>query len=731
MITPLLVTDSLFFPFITGKNFFFRIVVEVILGSWVILALLDRRYRPAPLFRFRRDSTGPKRNWLFIAIAGFVGIMALADIFGENPLKSFASNYERMMGWIILAHLFIYFIILGTVLNTEKLWRWFLNSTVGVSLIISGYSILQMLGYLTIHQGGARVDATLGNATYLAAYMLFSIFITLFLLVHYYRGAWARVLYGVIIALQVFVLLNTATRGAILGVMGGVFLIALLLALYEKKRPALRKIAIGFILFLLVFGGASYLARNTSVVENTPGLNRVTSITLDQKTVRSRFMVWGMSLKGFEERPLLGWGQENFNYVFNKYYNPRMYNQEPWFDRAHNAVFDWLIAGGILGLLGYLSIFVLALYYIWSRRSDFEFLERVIFTGLIAAYGFHNLFVFDNITSYLLFFVVLALIYHRSTRGACEEFYPRAREAGISKNYAKSIALPVCIILVPTIVWAVNVPSIVRARTLIIAMSPNTNSIKQNLYYFEKALNSNAPIGGQEVRERMAEVAASRVAQNKKIPKEPKQAFFNTAEKAMQNQMERSPNDAREWLFLGSLYNNFGKVDKALEAFKKAHKYSPNKQSIMTQIGLVYISQGKNEKGLKWLRKSYMTLPKNDNALISYAIGAVYAGRNDLANELLKWRFGTTTVINNDRLLGAYANTGQNDKVLAIWNKRVKEDPENAQKRVSLAAAYHRAGKTQKAIEQLRKAGELNPKAKPQMKKFIEKIKKRARKVQQ
>jgi hypothetical protein len=52
-----------------------------------------------------------------------------------------------------------------------------------------------------------------------------------------------------------------------------------------------------------------------------------------------------MALKGIAERPVLGWGQENFNYVFNKYYNPQMFGQEEWFDRTHNVVLDWLIAG--------------------------------------------------------------------------------------------------------------------------------------------------------------------------------------------------------------------------------------------------------------------------------------------------------------------------------------------------------------------------------------------------
>jgi O-antigen ligase len=77
-----------------------------------------------------------------------------------------------------------------------------------------------------------------------------------------------------------------------------------------------------------------------------------------------------MAIKGIAEKPFIGWGQESFNYVFNKYYDPRMYNQEQWFDRAHNVFFDWLTAGGILGLGTYLFFFGTLLWYLWRKNDD-------------------------------------------------------------------------------------------------------------------------------------------------------------------------------------------------------------------------------------------------------------------------------------------------------------------------------------------------------------------------
>ena len=40
------VADSYFFPYITGKNFDFRIIVDLVFVAWVVLALADAKYRP-------------------------------------------------------------------------------------------------------------------------------------------------------------------------------------------------------------------------------------------------------------------------------------------------------------------------------------------------------------------------------------------------------------------------------------------------------------------------------------------------------------------------------------------------------------------------------------------------------------------------------------------------------------------------------------------------------------
>src|SRR4051812_12936041 len=82
-LVPFIVSYTLFFPYITGKNFTFRILVDLIAGLWLALAICVPKYRP-------------KRNLLLIAFALFVAIIGVADVFGAMPLKSIWSNFERM-----------------------------------------------------------------------------------------------------------------------------------------------------------------------------------------------------------------------------------------------------------------------------------------------------------------------------------------------------------------------------------------------------------------------------------------------------------------------------------------------------------------------------------------------------------------------------------------------------------------------------------------------------------
>ena len=156
---PLYIADGMYFPFITGKAFAFRLLVEVALAGYVLLALMDVRYRP-------------KFSWTLVLYGALTIWIGFANFFAENVHKAFWSNFERMDGFVALVHVFLFFLVLGSILTVDKLWRkWWLFFLSSAALVCA-YGLFQLAGMADIHQGGARVDATMGNAAYLAVYLL-------------------------------------------------------------------------------------------------------------------------------------------------------------------------------------------------------------------------------------------------------------------------------------------------------------------------------------------------------------------------------------------------------------------------------------------------------------------------------------------------------------------------------------------------------------------------------
>jgi hypothetical protein len=85
---------------------------------------------------------------------------------------------------------------------------------------------------------------------------------------------------------------------------------------------------------------------------------------------------------------------------------------ETWFDNAHNIIMNTLAVQGILGLLVYLSIFVVAIYLLlrgfFRKNLDIHF--TIIISGFLIAHLVQNIVVFENPTSYLYFMFCLAMV---------------------------------------------------------------------------------------------------------------------------------------------------------------------------------------------------------------------------------------------------------------------------------------------------------------------------------
>ncbi len=705
---PFIVPSSMFFPFISGKGFAFRIVVEVIFGAYVLWALIDQSVRP-------------KMTWITKSVLLFTFIMLIADLFGANPYKSLWSNYERMEGFVLLAHLLLYYIVVSSVVNTKDLWNKYINTILVSSGIMSVYGLFQASGLATINQGGVRVDGTFGNAAYLAIYLVFTIFLSIYILLDSNLPKWQRWVYGPLVLLQSVILYFTATRGAILGIIGGLVVTALLILWKERESKKLKNAFMyvlgAFVVLVICF----FAFRKTEFVNKNPVLSRFSTLSFSEFKTQGRYFVWPMALKGIAERPVLGWGQENFNFVFNKYYDPQMFGQEEWFDRTHNVVLDWLIAGGVLGFGSYVLIYIALLYYIWRKESQLKNSEKSVLTGLVIAYVFHNLFVFDNLISYIMFFTILAYVHSRNERTVdiSGSFYNKIIGAE-TFNY---IAVPVVAVAIAGVVYFVNIPAISANTTLIQAISPQSEGgIDKNLSLFKEAFSQNS-FGSSETLEQLVTSAAQVIGAQTGPTNEQKQAFYELAKTKLEEKIKQVPNDARYLVFAGSFYNRIGQNDEAIRYLDQALLLSPRKQTILFELGSAHLGKKDFQKVSQYFKQAYDSKPESKESAILYAISAIYTKNDSVLKELAS-KLDPQVIVSDNRFLSTYVNVGDYNSALNILNIRLQADPKNKDTRLSLASVYATMGQKQNAINVLRSIIADDPTFKEQGEYYISELSK-------
>lgn len=723
----LIVANSLFFPFITGKAFYFRGLVEIAFAGWLVLSFLDSRYRP-------------KWTPLSIAITVFTAIALAADLLGVNPVRSLWSNFERMEGWITIIHLWAFFIVTSSVFSVppsggsdpeaaqsagRRMWhRWF-NFELFVAMIVGLYGVGQLLGWFAIHQGSSRIDASLGNSAYMAVYMLMNAGLAAYMsfVAKARRIANAGFLKWAYPAMAVFfsfLLFETATRGTILGLIGGVMTALAVYAVFggmvKKGAPASKRsrwISGGIVIAVMAGVLAFIPLRHSSFVRSNDVLQRMASISLNSSETTARLYIWQMALDGWTHRPVLGWGQENFNYIFNQDYNPHMWSQEQWFDRAHSVYLDWLVAGGLVGLLAYLSMYAVLLFVIW--KSDFGIGEKSVFTGLIAGYAVHNIFVFDNLASYVLFWAFLAFAnswkaYPENCLATklCRRWTGRET---MSLEAVEYIAAPAVIFALAFAVYFYNLRPLEANMGLISALE-SCSSSQPDPSLFQDALAVDAYVANQEIREQILSCSAA-IVSNQQVPGPTRQAFYELAQKAITDQIAATPwKDARIYSLGGAFMNQIGNFQEGVKLLETAHELSPGKQSIDLDLATALLNTGQSAEAAAVMKKAYESDTGDSGAAMAYAVALVMDGKETQARAV----FGADSpVFSSPQMAAAYMSMKEYAKAAVIYKAAFDSNPTDINAGVQLAQAEYAAGEKAAAVATLLDMEKAHPEYKTQI----------------
>jgi len=713
---PLYVSSSMLFPFITGKNFAFRIITEVILIFWIWLAVANPEYRP-------------KLTFLFKAVTIFTAIVFLADVFGPNPYRSIFSNYERMEGFMMIGHLYLYYLMLVSVFQKRD-WMIFFHSTLVVSLLVSYIGLMQKFGYRVSLQGGFRVDSTIGNPTYLAAYLLFHLWILLILMYSYKKYWWALLLYGAAFLFELIIVYFTATRGAIIGlVIAGIALAAAAVwkwsEIFPSKSPHVphrtlwplgRKIAASMLAFIILVPAIFWLARNSDAVQSNQILRRLTNYSLQEGTIQARFHIWGQSWKGFLERPILGWGQENYYLVFQKYFDPALWSDEPWFDRSHNIFFDWLIHAGIFGLSAYLAVYFAIYMGIIKgiKKHKLPFWYGAVVLAALGAHIVQNIFVFDNLNTYLLFFAFLAYGSFLITQSDDTKTSKPHSSSRILHARAHAVAIfSAGIFLV--MFYYLHVAPIKQSKALLLALVAFQEHVPMDkqIAVFKEALAYNS-FGTTEVREQIINISRS-VAGNQRYSNAEQARYITFAIDEMRKEVDKQAKDVKHLMFLGSLLNgslelNSSYLVEAKNVLEEAVKLSPTKQTLAFELAQYYVSTGQNDAARDVLYRAWKFDPTYKIAGVHTWVLAVVTNKPDIVNEVAAlYPLTLLSEVDLLRIGEAYRRIQDYKNALPVYQQLVVVVPDNAKYRATYAALLAQNGRIEEARKETKEVIRLDP----------------------
>ncbi len=734
-ITPFLKTTSLYFPYVSGKVYAFRLLVMLAFFFWVWLILKEREYRP----NFK--------NLLVIAIILFFLAQILVSFFGVDPVLSFFSTIERGDGVLQYGFWILYFLMLISVLKSKKDWQIFLGVFLTVALLISLYS---WSNYPTRQPS---LYGIFGNPAYFGGFLIFAIGFAAVLIQertsHYPAkngdtrqvSLWEKYfpylnfLFFSLILFFILSLIFTQIRGAYAGLAGGLGLFAILTILFLRKEK--KRLIICLILFLMIgltSVGLIFTYKESQFVKNYRILRRVGEISEPWETasVRERLLTWQIAIKAFKDKPIFGWGPENFASAFNKYYDYRIGLGEPWFDRTHNQPLEILATGGIVLFSFYLFWMGVAIYFIFKISREKKTLSFILIS-IFLAYFLQGFFLFDLLPTYLGLFPFLGFLvfqYNSIYRVKKEESFDVAQDKQEKKNNFDNktplyILIPTACLVLFVIYTTCFIPYKANALALKSYVYAENGIYKGVKSLLEQSFAIKSPYTFWEVRKRAGWQFVNVFEYNLNNTTNPDDAqmlkeIYDFITPELERFVENKPYDPQIYYVLGRMYRlgfeKFGQNDlnKAENVLKKSLNYSEYRIEYFNELVRILILRGKLEEA-EDLIKDYTKRIGSDYPFSYVTLGHFYfiEKKYDLAMiEYQKAKEKGYEFWKNLEEYNRYLLTAEEledyQKIIDMCQEYLENEEPNADTFFNLAVAYRELKDFQKAEEFFLKALELN-----------------------
>lgn len=319
LITPFLVVFSSYSPYEYPKFLFYCIG-----AGMLIFISFFRLFFQKVSFRFLYNS-------FYLLVIAYVCVVFLANFLGVDSITSFWGSLFRHQGYVLLlANFGLFFVIsLQSEKDREVAYMFFQKGVVVISLLLCGFAFWQVFGAFVLHTASiplyqGRIVGAFGNPNSFGGYLAM-------LLPFLILGKGKQRVYK--ICLIMFVIggiFVTGSRAALLA-SAIVFIFTGVQFLLQKNVSKV------FVKIILAFAFFSLLTLF--------GLWNVRESPWD-----NRFIIWQGGWEAFVQRPILGYGQENFQLAFTKFDAYHV-------DNAHNIFLEIAVSSGIVGLVLFLALF--------------------------------------------------------------------------------------------------------------------------------------------------------------------------------------------------------------------------------------------------------------------------------------------------------------------------------------------------------------------------------------
>ena len=364
LLTPLVVTLETAYPFTVGKAVYARTLVAISVVLWVPLALADARFRPP-------------RSWLLVLWGVAFVITLVAAATGIDFERSLWSTYDRVHGVVESAHWLAWTVVVVSIVRGPRQWRALLTLNIAVSAVVALVAVARFHGldlpYLRdVPERSWRVSASFGSSSFLGHYALLNGFVACGLAVQWLavgvrRGSppsWPCFLFLMAAALNFWAMALSGTLAAYVAFVPALGVLALAYAVLGQGKVG-RRIGVGGLAVAGAIGaslGFLFFVDNPLKVraQDSPVVKRLAFASVEGRTTQTRLAAWRAGIEGIAERPLLGWGPENFIVPYGKY-GTGVATTTNAHDRAHNEFVEEATAKGLLGAAAYIATWVLTL----------------------------------------------------------------------------------------------------------------------------------------------------------------------------------------------------------------------------------------------------------------------------------------------------------------------------------------------------------------------------------